>query len=268
LQPTLAAERLREPIKAILASISATLNAPRIDLQSIRRTVRLVMADNPAVTVIADLHERLSITAPGIDLVILPWRGARESIAQLSRGEAELIVSVLPQTDAAFRQTTLLEDRYQVVMRRDHPAAERFDLAQWLAYPHIVVSGRGEASTPLDGELSARGVSRRVGVVVPSFLMAPALISRSNLVALLPSRCLTPDAAASLVTFDPPIAIDSFKLYLAWHGRSDEDMALRHVVDTITEALAPKQGATKDARLAPRRSKSHPARRNRERRAS
>ena len=243
LRLTSVAEALREPIKAILASIAATLNAPKIDLRNLRRTVRLVMADSPAVTVIADLHERLAATAPGLDLVILPWRGATDSVAQLSRSEAELIVSVLPQTDAAFRQTTLLEDCYQVVMRRGHPAAECFDLDQWLAYPHIVVSGRGEASTPLDGALSARGLSRRVGVVVPSFLMAPALIMRSDLIALLPSRCLTPDAMASLMTFEPPMAVDKFHLYLAWHGRSDGDVAIRHVVDTIVETVAPKQGA-------------------------
>ena len=91
-----------------------------------------------------------------------------------------MIVSVLPQTDAAFRQTTLLEDRYQVVMRRDHPAAQRFDFDRWLEYPHVVVSGRGEAATPLDGALSALGRTRRVGVVVPSFLMAPPLIARSR----------------------------------------------------------------------------------------
>ncbi len=241
LRPTAAAEALRAPVKAILASISATLNAPRIELRNVRRTVRLTMADNPAVTVIADLHARLSETAPGLDLAILPWRGASESIAQLSRGETELIISALPQTDAAVRQTTLLEDRYQVVMRRGHPAAAQFDLDQWLAYPHLVVSGRGEAATPLDGELSARGLTRRVGIVVPSFLMAPALILRSNLIALLPSRCLTPEVTAPLLTFEPPLAIDKFKLYLAWHNRSDEDAVLRHVADTIVEALARKR---------------------------
>ena len=76
LRLTPAAEALREPLKAILVSIAATLNAPKIDLRAVRRTVRLAMADNPAVSLVADLHRRLSESAPGLDLVILPWRGA------------------------------------------------------------------------------------------------------------------------------------------------------------------------------------------------
>ena len=240
---TRAAEALRAPVKAILASVVATLNASKTELADIRRTVRLVMADNPAVTVVADLHQRLSTTAPGVDLVILPWRGAAESIAQLTRGEAELVVSVLPQLDAAFRQTILFEERYHVVMRRGHPASARFDLAQWLSHPHLVVSGRGEATTPLDAELAARGLSRRVGVVVPSFLMAPPLLLSSNLVALLPSRCIADFEPTALLTFEPPIEIDDFRLYLAWHSRSDEDVVVRHVAATIAAALAPKKAA-------------------------
>jgi hypothetical protein len=39
----------------------------------------------------------------------------------------------------------------------------------WLAWPHILVSGRGDTSTPLYAELSASALKRRVGLVVPNF---------------------------------------------------------------------------------------------------
>ena len=223
------AEALRPPLKAALASVRSMLHAPTPDLAAVRRTVRLVVSDIPALTLVAALHGRLSRTAPGITLAILPWRSSADAVAQLARGEAELVASVLPQLPPAFRQVALFEERYVVLMRSGHPAADGFSLHRWLSYAHIVVSARGEAATPLDAELAARGLARRVGAVVPSFLMVPALLQETDLLALYPSRGIPPRAAAQLLALPPPIPVEGFRLALAWHARSDEDVAVRHV---------------------------------------
>jgi len=239
MRPTPAAEALRPSLKAALASVKAVLRAPAPDLGSVRRTVRLLMADALAVEAVAGLRRRLSETAPGVDLAVLPWRGAEEAVAQLARGEVELVASVLPPLEPAFRRTALAQESYRVVMRRGHPAAARFDLDAWLAHPHVVVSGRGGGATPLDAELAARGLSRRVAVTVPSFLMVPPLLLGSDLVATLPSRCVPRDAAAPFVALPPPIPVEGFRLDLAWHGRRDEDAVVRHVADAMVAALRP-----------------------------
>jgi DNA-binding transcriptional LysR family regulator len=122
-------------------------------------------------------------------------------------------------------------------MRHGHPAAEAFDLDRWLAYPHVVVSGRGATVTPLDATLAARGLARRVGVVVPSFLMVPPLLAGSDLIALLPTRCIPPGAA--LTVRPPPIAVDGFRLDLAWHDRRGGDPVVMHVVEIMIAAFGP-----------------------------
>ena len=158
---------------------------------------------------------------------------------RLVRGEADLAASVLPPLGAPLRQTALLEEHYRVAMRRGHPAAEGFDLDRWLAHPHVVVSGRGSGATPLDAALAARGLSRRVGLVVPSFLMVPPLLLGSDLIAMLPSRCVPRDPAFPLATRPPPLPVDGFRLDLAWHDRRDEDLVVRHVASAMMEALRP-----------------------------
>lgn len=234
---TPAAEALRGPLKAALASVEAVLRPSAEDPATVRRTVRLVVADALAGAV-AGLHARLCATAPGVALAVLPWRGAAEAVGQLARGEAELVASVLPPLDPAlFRRTTLLQERYLVAMRRDHPAAARFDLDSWLAHPHLVVSGRGEAATPLDAELAARGLSRRVGVVVPSFLMVPPLLLGSDLIAMVPRACVPRGETAPLAAFPPPIPVDGFCLHLAWHSRREGDVAVRHVAGELAAVL-------------------------------
>ena len=238
MRPTPAAEALRPALKAALASIRDVLHAPMTDLATVRQTVRLVMADAPAAALVTELHRRLAVTAPNVTLVVLPWRGAAEAVGQLTRGEAELVASVLPPLDPVFfRQVALLQERYLVTMRRDHPAAARFDLDRWLAYPHLVVSGRGEVSTPLDAELAGRGLRRRVGAVIPSFLMVPPLLLGSDLIAMLPSTCVPRDGMGPLVAFPPPVAVDGFRLDLAWHSRKDQDVVVRHVAAEMTSML-------------------------------
>lgn len=241
MRPTPVAEALRPALKAALASIRAMLQASPPDLATVRQSVRLVMADALAAAVLVELHRRLAATAPGVTLAVLPWRGAAEAVGQLARGEVELVASVLPPLGPDFCRVALLEERYVVAMRRGHPAAAAFGLHPWLAYPHVVVSGRGDAATPLDAELAARGLSRRVGAVVPSFLMVPPLLLGSDLIATLPGTCVPRrDGTSPLVVFPPPVAVDGFRLDLAWHSRRDRDAVVRHVAAEMAEALSVK----------------------------
>ena len=174
---TAKAEALRAPVKNVLAEIVAVLDPPAIDLATVRQTVRIVMADYPAVVIAGALHKALAETAPGIDLIIQPWHGANEALDGLAKGTIDLAASVFPKTDASFQRHELLREHYVVIMRKDHPAADGFDLDKWLAYPHVLVSGRGHTKGPLDDVLTTRGRERRVGIVVPSFVMVPALLA-------------------------------------------------------------------------------------------
>jgi DNA-binding transcriptional LysR family regulator len=242
MQLTPRAQALRGPIKSVLKDVAELLGRPEIDLASLSQTVRVLMADHPAVMLARDLGNRLASQAPGLDLVIHPWQGAQQALDGLARGEIDLAVSVFPPLDEAFRRTKLFREHYRVAMRSQHPAAKRFDLESWLSYPHILVSGRGETRGALDDALAALGLARRVGVVVPSFLMAEALLEGSDLIAMLPSRCLRPRGPETLLTFDPPIPVDGFELHLAWHRRRDEDIAVQYVAKLIQEVMSPTFG--------------------------
>jgi DNA-binding transcriptional LysR family regulator len=237
MRPTPKAEALRGPLKALLAQVEAVLDPPEIDLARLSQVVRIVMADHPGIAIVGALHQRLARSAPGIDLVVQPWHGAAAALDLLARGAADLAVSVFPALDPSFRRRDLLDEHYVVLMRRGHPAARRFDLERWLAYPHIVVSGRGDTRGALDDVLAREGRTRRVGLVVPSFLMVPPLVAGSDLIAMLPSHCLPPDAGKAFVVRDPPIAVEGFPLHLAWHIRRDRDPAVRHVAGLIEDLL-------------------------------
>ncbi|AOF89752.1 LysR family transcriptional regulator [Sinorhizobium sp. RAC02] len=233
------AEALRDPLKNLLVGIAAVVDAPEEPLADIRQTVRIVTADHPGILVAGPLHHALARSAPGIDLVIQPWHGAAAVLESLARGASDIALSVFPAIDeTAFHCETLLQEHYVIAMRKTHPAGADFTLDRWLAYPHILVSGRGDTRTPLDDQLAALGKSRRVGIVVPSFLMVPSLLEGSDLIAMMPSHCLPSDAAERFHIVLPPIPVAGFPLHLAWHRRRDKDRAVQHVADELRTLLA------------------------------
>jgi DNA-binding transcriptional LysR family regulator len=231
------AESLRVPLKNILSDVTAIIQPPAVDLMTLRQTVRVVMADLPAIIVAGPLHKQLAKTAPGINLVVQPWHGASEALDALAKGTIDLASSVFPAADVSFRRKELLWVRYLVLMRKDHPAAKEFNLEAWLAYPHVMVSGRGDTRGALDDVLMGIGRTRRVGVVVPSFLMVAPLLAGSDLIAMLPSRCIPADSADDLAVFEPPIEVAGFPLHLSWHVRRDADPAVQHVAALIQNIL-------------------------------
>lgn len=232
---TAKAETLRAPLKSLLAGVTDLVDPPDLPLAQIRQTLRIAMADYPALFVAAPLVAGLRDSAPGIDLVIQPWHGAEAARAALIDGGSDLAISVFPEEGDDIRREELLVEEYRIALRPDHPATVGFDLDRWLAYPHVLVSGRGETRSPLDGELARLGRSRRVGLVLPSFGMVADVLRGSDMIAMLPSRVIR--AVGDLVELPPPIPVAGFPLHLAWHRRRDKDAGLQHVAGLLAGLL-------------------------------
>lgn len=232
---TAKAQALRAPLKSLLAGVTELVDPPEVPLAEIRQTLRITTADYPALIVIAPLQRELQRVAPGVDLVIQPWHGADAARAALVDGSSDLAISVFPPAEDDLHREELLTERYMAAMRTGHPAAASFDLAAWLSYPHILVSGRGDTRTPIDAELANRGLSRRVGLVVPNFQMVPELLRGSDMIALFPSRVLA--EFEGLASFPPPLPVPGFALHLAWHRRRAKDAALQCVAAILVRLL-------------------------------
>lgn len=243
-------QSLRAPLAQALQAVREVVDARPADLSRLKQTVRIATADQPGVLLLAQLLPQLARTAPLVDLVVLPWRGAAEALQRLESGEADLAVSVFPVLGPQFRRTELLQERYVVAMRAGHPAARRFSLQKWLAFPHVLVSGQGDTRGPLDEALAEQGLVRRVGAVVPTFLMVEPLLQACDLIAMLPERCLSPAGRSGLAVFEPPLAVPGFALHLATHARKDGDAAVQHVAALVQACL---RDAARPSRRKPRR---------------
>ncbi|WP_022721273.1 LysR family transcriptional regulator [Rhodopseudomonas sp. B29] len=240
LRRTPRADAMREPLRSALAELAAIVSAGPPDLTTLRGAVRLVGSDAHAAALGAALTAELAKQAPGIDLIFTPWR-AGEEIERLERGEVDLAITVVAAHGNALRSEPLATYPYAVLMRHDHPAAqvESFDLETWLAFPHVVVSGRGDRQGSADSALARIGRERRVGAVAPTFLHALELVCSTDMLAAFPTGVLACSAAERLTTRPVPISLEPVSLQLVRHSRTDMDAAVLLVADLI-RMIAPR----------------------------
>tara|TARA_R110002020_G_scaffold26514_20_gene85998 strand:- start:635 stop:1540 length:906 start_codon:yes stop_codon:yes gene_type:complete len=231
------AESLRAPIRTILAEVEGLIDPPVPDLSKLEQVVRITSADDPTALLARPLVKRLAETAPGIAITFRPWLGTDAVLRELRDGDTDLALALFERETEDIETVTLFEVDYLVAMRRDHPAAHAFDLAAWLAWPHVVVSGRGARRTPLDARLRSMGHERRTGLVVPSFQLVPDILKGTDFIAMLPRKSVEATPGAALIAFEPPLPVDGFPLHLAWHRRNAADPGIGHVASIIRSEL-------------------------------
>lgn len=222
--PTSRAEQLQEPIRRALREIEGALHGgPTFDPKTAQATFTIATSDYGAFVLVPDLAAAIAREAPGIDLRVLAIPEPLGS--ELEDGSIDLVIGLTTGVPESLRRQKLFDERFVCVMREGHPAAEKpLTLTRFLALRHALVAPRGRAGGIVDDLLAARGLSRRVALTVPHFLVAPRVIARTDLVLTLAGRVA--DAFAEhegLVVVPPPLALSGFSFHALWHVRRTRD---------------------------------------------
>jgi DNA-binding transcriptional LysR family regulator len=223
--PTPRALAIAAPLADALRALTAAVAAPAaFDPVRTRGRASIIMPDLLAAFA-PDLVAQISARAPGFELRFIGVSG------DLSRHLAghELSLALVPARFAAedLQSRAVGELRFGVAGRKGHPAlSSRLSLERWLAERHVVVSVGLERSNVIDEELTRRGLERRVGLVVPSFLAGLVSLTRSDLLMNVPIP-IVDDAAKQLglLVRDAPLPLPRLQFSLVWHPRFQHDAA-------------------------------------------
>jgi DNA-binding transcriptional LysR family regulator len=85
---------------------------------------------------------------------------------------------------------------------------------------HVLVSPRGDTTGAVDRSLAARGLNRRIRLLVATYLALPAILETTDLVATVPERTARRIAAAGFATALLPIDL-GVTVSMAWHRRNE-----------------------------------------------
>jgi DNA-binding transcriptional LysR family regulator len=197
------------------------------------------MADYAQAFLLGALLRALEREAPGLDLAVLNFPNLEERTIS---GDIDLALHLTGMTPSSLVSEPLFEDDFVCMVRRGHPLVKsRLRLERYVQLQHVVVAPTGQAGSVVDTELAKRGLSRRIGLWVSNFLVAPIVVSETDYISTMPRRL-----AQHLVKRYPlrllptPLALPGFGLSLMWHPRLDHDPAhawLRELIARVSRAI-------------------------------
>ena len=185
LVPTPRALAIAQPLaEALLALTASVAPAPRFDPLSDRSVLGIAMPD-----LLAPRAPRLVATlvdaAPKLEIRLTNIVPALSTALAADPPGLALTPSRFVEDD--IRARSLGELRFGVVGRRDHPALRRkLTTERWLAHAHVTVRLGNERTNVIEEELARRGLVRRIGLEVPSFLAGLLVVARSDFLMNVP----------------------------------------------------------------------------------
>ncbi|OYY91148.1 MAG: hypothetical protein B7Y45_03905 [Sphingomonas sp. 28-66-16] len=221
------AEALRQPLAALLAEMRALLVEPPFDPAAEVRTLRLAMTDAQAELLLAPLVARIVAVAPNI---VLEWVPIGPGLpARMLGGEIDLTLALdttpLPRGAAS---EPLMTDTLAVVMRSGHPCGGGWTIADYAAYPSVIVSLLGDRASDMDAELAAAGIERPIAAIVPTFRAAAEIVAATDAVTTI-SRAFAVRLAGplGLTLIDPPLLNVRLGVVTVWasYRRADPMLA-------------------------------------------
>jgi len=210
------------------------------DAASARRTFHLTMTEYPQQLVCERLLVHLARHAPRIDVDVCPW--SLDFPEGLEAGTLDAAVSPPITVVPGLRSTELVRDELVLVVRRDHPVTKRkvLTLDDYCALAHVQSAPNGRAGSVVDDMLSARGLSRRIVLRLPSTLALPALVAASDCCATVPRRLADSlYGSAALAILPLPFQAPGVSLTLVWHERSQHDPGHAWLRSALVALFAP-----------------------------
>lgn len=245
LVPTPRALELSAAIGPVLEGVAALLSPrPAFEPHTLRRELVIACPDLLAPVVPA-LLARVHAEAPAARLVIEPPQ--TDLGATLAAGACDLAIGATRDAQvSSVRHASLGHVHFGVVARRGHPATRRrrgapartLSREAWLASPHVIVRTGNRSPNMVQGELDRAGASRRIGLVVPSFLAALHVVAQTDLFFAAPREVVgLVDARLDVEVHPLPLALPPIAVALFWHARVEEDPAHRWLRTLTAETI-------------------------------
>jgi DNA-binding transcriptional LysR family regulator len=253
--PTARANELAPAVGDILSRVGAVVaaGAPFDPRTSARRFV-LGMADATAAVHLPALLAAIGRSAPFID-VSLRQLFPYQALAELEARRVDLAVAAVDDVPPRFRATTVDRESFVIAARRGHPFLRAPSLESYCSAQHILVSVSGDAHGFVDDALRARGLSRRVALAVPSFMLALAALEPTDLLAAVPlglARNQAPRFGAQWVP--APLTIPTYEVKALATRAAMQDAGVAWLFETLVASTGSAAGvAPPKPRPQPRR---------------
>lgn len=236
LVPTPYAVEIAERVHEMVGG-ARTLLQPRhhdVNLATVARTVVIRASDGFVDLAAAALLTEIQHTAPMIRLLFVSKTD--KEATPLRDGNIDLEIGVLGTDAPELKTRVLFTDRFVGICRRHHPLLQGKGVTaeRYVSFPHIVISRGKKLRGPVDHALEEMGLQRRIIMSVPAYTSAVNIVSRSDIIGLVPLSVLAWfQAGFDISHFELPVTTPPIKVSLIWHPRLQADPVHRWLRETI-----------------------------------
>jgi DNA-binding transcriptional LysR family regulator len=239
LVPTQRALAIQGRLHQLIEEAHALMETGRdLDLSALERTFTIRANDAIISLLTVGLVTRVRAAAPGVTLRFVPE--GQEDLAPLRDGLIDIDLGVIADFGPEIRTQLLYTDRVVGMVAAGHPLATGHVTIDRLATAdHVAVSRRGRTSGALDDVLAARGLTRNVVAVVPTYTAAAHIIVNSGLTGLITASYAQQVATVTGARlYDIPAELPGLPISQAWHVRHDLDPAHHWLREQVTAAVS------------------------------
>lgn len=237
MRPTSRADELREPLRQALAALAQAVTPSNpFDPAQASQTWRIAAFDYSEFTIVLPALTALRTAAPATRLAIV--QSAPSQVARKAeQGDIDLAFLIGSEAPPDLRRTPLFTERYVLAGRVGHPRLKRRpSVAQFCKLDHVIVSPDGGGFHGVtDTALAERGLTRRVALSVPHFLFLSAVLASTDMVATVPSRLVSGNAALQVV--EPPLDVPGFEMLMLWPERVHREPAHQWLREHIASSV-------------------------------
>lgn len=210
---------LRGPLGDVLGAAAEMYRPASFDPATASRRFRLAIPDGVGAAVLPELYALVSTQAPTCSMEVVPWPTTDREIDQI-----DLAIASEPQVFSNFRMEPLTEDHDVLVRRRGDPQPSA---GEELSRSHVAVVPAGFSRDIVDSWLERLGRSRRIHLIVPHYLQALNVVSRTALVGIFPSRLVrTLDRSLGLQSSELALPLEPDQYWLLHPPRLTKDPAV------------------------------------------
>ncbi len=211
--PTARAQDLAEPVADILARAGRLFAsaAPFDPATSTRRFV-IGMPDGVSAVLLQPLFVEMQRIAPRVDVGVR-YLHHDTALAELEARSIDVAVVPLADVPARFEARALYEDDLALALRDGHAFIAQPTLKRYCDLSHVVISITGEPRgfADIDRVLAERGLTRRVALTVPNFMLALSVIGETDLVGAMPRGFIAMHGPRfGVIALKPPVQLRGF----------------------------------------------------------
>jgi DNA-binding transcriptional LysR family regulator len=258
MRPTARAQEIAPRLREGLHRLQLALAPAEFDPAGAQRRFVIAASGYVCTVLMPQVIAELRQSAPGVELRL--QNSGADLGEDLQTGRVELAIGGFGRIDARFDRELLFQETRVWVMRADHPAAARpLTVEALAAIPHVIMA-TGEEERAIDGRITQGGIERKVimddrgafeevlaasgwrrtsGVTVQDAQSALAIVSQSDMAALVPRRVASAFAQHyGIKLFDPPYPTESQPVEALWRRDLGDSPALDWLRGRLRSAAA------------------------------